>query len=171
MKWHPFCLSLNALVTSTTGIETTGHLIPSGIILCLCPANEKQHYIVTLSPIGWAHTQNYPYTLSSQLSYMVCIDSILKIKMFTWYWNHILVLIEMVSVTYHILLTHWGRVMHICVSELTNIGSDNFLSPGRCQAIIWTNAGILLIGPLGTKFNEILIEIHTFSFKKMHFKM
>ena len=61
--------------------------------------------------------------------------------------------------------------MHICVSNLANIGSENGLSPGRRQAIIWTNAGILLIGPLGTKFNEILIEIQTFSFKKMHLKM
>ena len=60
---------------------------------------------------------------------------------------------------------------HICVVELTTIGSDNGLSPGRRQAIIWNNAGILLIGPLGTNFNEILIEIHTFSFKKMHLKM
>ena len=53
-------------------------------------------------------------------------------------------------------LTHWGRVMHICVGKLTNIGSDNGLSPGRRQAIIWTNAGILLIGTLGTNFSEIL---------------
>ena len=68
-------------------------------------------------------------------------------------------------------LNHWGRVTHICVSKQTIIGSDNGLSPGRRQAIIWTNAGILLIGPLGTKFNEILIEIQTFSFKKMHMKM
>ena len=67
-------------------------------------------------------------------------------------------------------LTHWGRVTHICVSKLTIIGSDNGLSPGRRQAIIWTNAGILFIWPLGTKFNEILIEIRTFSFKKMHLK-
>ena len=69
------------------------------------------------------------------------------------------------------LLTHWGRVTHICVSKLASIVSDNGLSPGRRQAIIWTNAEILLIGPLGTNFSEILIEIHTFSFKKMHFKM
>ena len=68
-------------------------------------------------------------------------------------------------------LTHWGRVTHICVGKLTIIGSDNGLSPGRRQAIIWTNAGILLIGPPGTKFNEILIGIHTFSFKEMHLKM
>ena len=39
------------------------------------------------------------------------------------------------------------------------------------QAITWTNAGILLIGRLGTNFNEILIEIHIISFKKIHFKM
>ena len=48
---------------------------------------------------------------------------------------------------------------HICVSNLTTIGSDNGLLPGRRQAIIWTDAGILLIGPLGTNFNEILIAI------------
>ena len=54
-------------------------------------------------------------------------------------------------------LTHWGRVMHIYVSKLTIIGSDNGLSPGRRQAIIWTNDGILLIGPFGTNFSEILI--------------
>ena len=63
-------------------------------------------------------------------------------------------------------LIHWGRVTHICVSKLTIIGSNNGLSPGRCQAIIWTNAGILLIGPLGRDFSEILIEIYTFSLKK-----
>ena len=67
-------------------------------------------------------------------------------------------------------LTHWGRVTHICVGADTNIGSDNDLSPGRCQAIIWTSASILLIGPLGTNFSGILSEIHTVSFKKMHFK-
>ena len=52
-------------------------------------------------------------------------------------------------------LTHWGRVKHMCVSELTIIGSDNGLSPGRRQAIIWTNARILLIEPSGTNFSEI----------------
>ena len=68
-------------------------------------------------------------------------------------------------------LTHWGRVTHICVSKLTIIGSDNGLPPGRRQAIIWTNAGILLIWPLGTNFSEISIDIHTLSLKKIHFKM
>ena len=68
-------------------------------------------------------------------------------------------------------LTHWGRVTHICVSKLTIIGSDNGLSPEWRQAIIWTNAGMLLIGPLGTDFSEILIKIQTFSLNKMHLKM
>ena len=43
--------------------------------------------------------------------------------------------------------------------------------PGRRQAIIWTSAGILLIGSLGTNFSEILIGIQTFSFRKMQLKM
>ena len=60
--------------------------------------------------------------------------------------------------------------MHICVIKLTITGSDNGLSPGRRQPIIRTNAGILLIEPLGTNFREILIEIRLFSFKKMHLK-
>ena len=68
-------------------------------------------------------------------------------------------------------LAHWCRVTYICVSKLTIIGSDNVLSPGWLQAIIWTNAGMLLIGPLETNFSEILIEFHTFLFKKMHLKM
>ena len=68
-------------------------------------------------------------------------------------------------------LTLRGRVTHICISKLTIIGSDNGLSPGRRQAIIWTNAGILLIGPVWTNFSEILIEIYTFSLKKMRLKI
>ena len=68
-------------------------------------------------------------------------------------------------------LTHWGQVTHICVSKLATSASDNGLSPGRRQAIIWTNAGILLIRPLGTNFSEFLVEILIFSFKKMHLKV
>ena len=52
---------------------------------------------------------------------------------------------------------------HICVSKLTIIG--------RRQAIIWTSAGILLIGPSGTNSSEIVIAIYTFSFKQKYFKM
>ena len=68
-------------------------------------------------------------------------------------------------------LTYWGQVTHIYVGKLTIIGSDNGLWPERRQAIIWTNAGILLIWPLRTNFNEILIEIYIYSFKQMHLKM
>ena len=42
--------------------------------------------------------------------------------------------------------------------KLAHTGSDNSLSASWRQAIIWNNAGILLLGPLGTKFNELLIE-------------
>ena len=59
---------------------------------------------------------------------------------------------------------------HICVNKLNSIGSDNGLLPGRRQAIIWTNAGILLIQNVRTNFGEILSDFHIFSLKKMHFK-
>ena len=72
---------------------------------------------------------------------------------------------------YNSLLTHCDQMRHIFVNKLSVIASDNGLSAGRRQAIIWTNAGILLIGPFGAKFNDIFTEIHTFSFKKTHFKM
>ena len=68
-------------------------------------------------------------------------------------------------------LTHWGWVTHTCAGNLTIIVSDNGLSTGRRQAIIWTNAGISLIGPLGTNFSEMLIKIQAFSFKKMRLKV
>ena len=61
-------------------------------------------------------------------------------------------------------------VAYIFIGNLTIIGSDSSLSPGRRQAIIWTNDEILLIGPLGTNFSEILIKILTVSFKKMRLK-
>ena len=68
-------------------------------------------------------------------------------------------------------LTHWGRVTHQCIGKLISITSDNGLSPGWHQAIIRTNAGILLIGPLWINFSEFLIEIRTFSLKKIRLKM
>ena len=68
-------------------------------------------------------------------------------------------------------LTHWGQVTHICIGKLTIIGSDNGSLPSRHQAIIWANAGILLIGPLGTNFSQMLIEIPTFPLKKMCLKV
>ena len=58
------------------------------------------------------------------------------------------------------------------------------MSPGQCPAIIipppnevgggilvWTSAGLLSIGILGTNFGEIVIKIQTFSVTKMHLKV
>ena len=76
--------------------------------------------------------------------------------------------LEMQTLKWTAKLTHWG---HISICKLTIIGSDNGLSPGWRQAIIGTNAGILLIGPWGTNFSEMLIEIYIFSLMKMHLKL
>ena len=51
-----------------------------------------------------------------------------------------------------------------------NIGSGYGLSPGRRQAITWTNVDLFPIRPNGTYFNEILLEIQKFSFMKMRLK-
>ena len=58
--------------------------------------------------------------------------------------------------------------MDICVNNLTIISSDNGLSPGRRQGIIWTNARVLLIGTSGN-YHEFLSEIHTFFFQEIPF--
>ena len=73
------------------------------------------------------------------------------------YTTHAYRIREHTTNAYHVLLIHWDRGTHMRVHNLTINGSDNGLAP--------TNAGILLIGPLGTHFSEILIKIHTFSFK------
>ena len=68
-------------------------------------------------------------------------------------------------------ISHWDQVMPIYINKITIIGSDDVLLPAWCQAINWTNAGILLISSFGTNFNEILIKIYIFSFKKVHLKI
>ena len=60
--------------------------------------------------------------------------------------------------------------MHICVGILTTNGSDNGLSPERRQGIIWTNVRLLLIGPLGTNFSEILIDFFFISIEENAFR-
>ena len=125
--------------------------------------NCYMYVIVLLVLLLLAHDDIIP----SKLNTFMCIAS--KILMDTRY------VISVIKFNSHLrkasVKTHWGRVTHICVVKLTIVGSDNGLSPGRRQAIIWTNAGISLIGPLRTNFIENLIGIQTFSFKKMHLKM
>ena len=53
----------------------------------------------------------------------------------------------------------------------SSIGSDNGLLPGRRQAIIWSNSGLLLIGPLVINISEILTKIYSFPIKKIYLKM
>ena len=114
--------------------------------------------------------------MTQQLQKFVVVANRFLIEFDLWWKHHISDMIpwtELVpfSKQHFQHLTHWGRMTHICVGNLTIIGPDNGLSPGRRQPIIWTNAGILLIGPWGTNFSEILIGIQAFSFKKMHLKM
>ena len=106
-------------------------------------------------------TRNHSDVVSQRSRWIVLV--VTSIRYSLWYWITCTATEEN--------LTHWDRMTHICVGNLTIIVSDNGLAPGRRQAIIWNNAGILLIGILGTNFSEILSEICTFSLKKIHLNM
>ena len=93
----------------------------------------------------------------SQVWYILCVYAMFRVFLFRLCHNQWLMS-----------LTHWGRVTHICVGNLTIIGPA-WSAP--THYLNQFNAGILLSGPWGTNFSEILIGIQTFSFKKMHLKM
>ena len=138
---------------------------PGASTKCSCRPSHHVTFSVPKYSAEW-----YPIFMDHDLQIMIALHQTIYLSYFP---------VNLITSTKHrildvkhgVKLTHWGRVTHICVGKLTNIGSDNGLSPGRRQAVIWTNAGISLIGPLGTNFSEILIGIQTFSFKKMHLKM
>ena len=64
-----------------------------------------------------------------------------------------------------------GHSTRAVKGNYTKLYLKNSLSPGWSQAFIWTDAEILLIGPLGSNCTEIVIEIITLSFKKIRFKV
>ena len=116
----------------------------------------------------WSHIayRSISYILNTTRAFLILLGKVVNIDT-----KHYISLVSIHPLRLYFYLTHWCRVTHICVGKLTISGSDNGLSPGRRQAIVWTNAEILLIGPLGTNFGEIWIEIDVFSFKEMHLKM
>ena len=69
-------------------------------------------------------------------------------------------------------LSHLPLVPHICASvNYVSTGSGNGLSPIWHQAITWTDANLLSIGPLRTNFSELEIKIQNFLLMKMHLNM
>ena len=72
----------------------------------------------------------------------------------------------------HITTRVWVNFhIHISPVNQVSIGSDNGLSPIRLEAVIWTSAGLLSIGPVGRNFSEILTKIQNFSVTKIHLKI
>ena len=136
-----------------------GSLLHSQV--CTCRFNFWMTDLNELQWLDWKTGHQYSSLSNNHQSNMPYQDGALLVKI--WYrWLNV---------------THWGWVMHICISKMhiwvskINIfGSNDDLLPGRCQTIICTNAGILSIGPLETNFSEIWIEINTFLLKKMHLK-
>ena len=190
-SWKSLCLLLQAwkslwcvLRSSSTQNGTESHM-PYKTLETNCWVSKGHDRISISFHQNWEITALYSITIFHEEDLQIFLTlrmylrnpSMKFVKLWAKYAN-VLWLLEYAgayagafSWYFMVSLTHWGQVTHICVSKLTIIGSDNGLSPGRRQAIIWTNAGILLIRPLGTNFSEILIRIQTFSFKKMHLKM
>ena len=96
-----------------------------------------------------------------------CIDHLLE---FGWEWNKFSRKLKRDGEILH-KMDPCTQSVNSCVGKLTSIGSDNGLSPVRRQAIIWTNARVLLIGPVWANFNEILVGVQIFPFRKMHLHM
>ena len=93
----------------------------------------------------------------------------------------VLVLLLLVSLASTLPSSNWCRVYEHCFIQLIGTdwrihvsklitGSDNGSSPGRRQAIIWTNVEYFS-WTLRNKMQWNLIEIPTFSFTKMHLKI
>ena len=133
-----------------------------------CHCNEfsvsRVHYNPVLVSIKIAHNiapnvhaadgkNKYMYIVSGTTAYHDSIIMWIKASLWPEMSFHKFKCVKNTSVY---VLTHWGRETHICVGNLTIIDSDNGLSPGQRQAIIWTNSGLFLIGPLGTYFNAFI---------------
>ena len=125
--------------------------------LALLIANNWMH-VLPKSLIQWIYNWNFSFLNYSLKTYWYREIYLLELGQLSQSkrWNHQLWFLCQVYIDYlcrcvrnllilYPLLTHPGRVTHICVSNLTIIGSDNGLSPGRLQTIIWINAGILWI--------------------------
>ena len=124
----------------------------------------------------WAEPGDEQYTFwkSSDQHYGLEIFSFTQhlvnvtVGLFSYHSKHCIARYRKFLKVQKLMLTHCGRVTHTCIQII--IGSDNGMLPGRRQAIIWTNAGILLIGALGTNFSEISLKIQTLSFKQNAFE-
>ena len=131
------------------------------------------------SPVSGEFPTQRPVTRSFDVFFDLCLNKRLSKQSWGWWfetlscslWRHCNGRHVMTRFWAQLALTHWGRVTHIYVSKLNIIGSDNGLLLGQRQAIIWTNAIILLIQSLGTNLSDILIEILIFSFMLMPWKM
>ena len=95
----------------------------------------------------WIPSGRFYVLMSIFEGFMVkCYPQVQKMCLEFAYGNSIGIVVGKCLLMESITVTHWGRVTHICVGELTIIASDNGFLLGRRQAIIWTNAAILLIG-------------------------
>ena len=170
-KWRPFCSHLNVETSSVKSLPITVAGVPAASISSLMAYWRRQREdwcAIVLAKFSarliWmgpdCHTRCQWISFGDRMVYVIARCQAYNIfgKIYT-------------RLLLYFVLTHWGRVTHVCVGSLAIISPNNGLSPGRRQDIICTNAGILWIGPLVTNFSEILIKLYIFSFKKIPLKL
>ena len=148
-KWHPFCLGLNVL-TTTSRSSILFHFLTSLVPSFLDISSAILYNVFLLEKIHSKFLFTNENLINSYPTFQSLMCQLMPYRF---------VLAQCIN--------SWGRVTHISISKLTIIGLANGLSPGWHQAFIYTNAGILLIGPLQTNFSEILIKSYIFSLKKL----
>ena len=147
---------IHKMILRNALVKITSTSLRGQWVNCLCHCTCPRHSNFSLSWVQFGGKSQQQGFLCSGVKTFTCV-TLVEDEVMVNFGNLLLILRFLCNLEAGKPLTHWGRVTHICISKQTIIGSDNGLSPGRRQAIIWTNAGILLIGPLETKFNEILI--------------
>ena len=81
-------------------------------------------------------------------------------------WVNILTWMQFLQASMDIHLTHWGRMTYMRQQDKPSMVHIMVWH----QAIIWTNAGILLIRPLGTNFKEFQSQFIHFHSRKCIWK-
>ena len=62
---------------SSLSCDQIFHIPGAGIVLCMCPANERRRYNVTSPLIGRAHAQNYPCRRPIHIFHL-CLSELMK---------------------------------------------------------------------------------------------
>ena len=145
------------------------YLVHSSLHLYQLPHNKYMHIWLHILCIGMLCFRNQCKAIFGAVSRLVCASTCASKRYFVdigirsvhWHWNFP-PLVQACDKIVWLIEAEWRIYASVNYPSLVQI-----MLPGRRQAIIRTNVGMLLIGPSGTNFSEILIVTQIFSIKEM----